>query len=387
MSASPAAGGRLLADRYLLGETLGRGGMADVYRATDRLLDREVAVKVLRQSTADESARARFIDEARTLAGLTHDGLVTLLDAGFGTDDGDTMVDQPFLVMELVEGPSLAERLTRGPVAADVVRSIGAQVADTLAHVHARGVIHRDVTPGNLLLGEHRVQLADFGIARLLGDTAGHTRTGETIGTAAYLAPEQVTGQPVSGATDVYSLGLVMLEALTGRREYPGPATEAALARLHRPPEIPEHLGASWRLLLADTTALEPTRRPSASVVADRLRHPDTAPFRTRGAEGIPVTEPVATAAEHPSTMPFTTGEGTQVLERPVASARSGRRPRGAVVAGVAAFTVVLVVILVVAALLDDGGDGADPEIPANTPAELREPLEDLHRAIEGEAG
>ena len=219
-----------LGDRYVLDELIGRGGMADVYRATDRVLDRQVAVKVLRELTEDESDRERFVAEAKTLAKLNHVGLVTVLDAG-------THAGRPFLVMELIDGPNLAECCADTAMHVTRVVAVGAQVADALAHAHAIGVVHRDVKPSNIMLGrDGRVWLTDFGIARLLGDTAKHTRTGITLGSPAYLSPEQVRGQEVTLAADVYSFGLVLIETLSGERAYPQTATEAALARLTSPP-------------------------------------------------------------------------------------------------------------------------------------------------------
>ncbi len=230
---APDGSATVLGDRYELGEVIGRGGMADVYRASDRTLHRDVAIKVLRETAGDESDRNRFTGEARTLARLNHAGLVMVLDAGISAE-------QPFLVMELVEGQTLAQLCSGGGLDADRVRAIGAQVAEALAYAHGRGVVHRDVKPGNVLLGAgERVKLADFGIARLIGDTVRHTKTGHAIGTAAYLSPEQVRGEDVTPAADIYALGLVLLEALTGERAYPGSPTESALARLSRPPERP----------------------------------------------------------------------------------------------------------------------------------------------------
>jgi serine/threonine protein kinase len=276
----------VLAGRYELGARLGQGGMADVYRGIDRVLGRPVAVKVLRESTDDESDRARFVVEARTLARLSHPGLVTVLDAGTGLraddagpDTAPMSVDRPFLVMELVDGPTLAQVLADGAVEAARLQSIGSRLAEALAYVHFQGVVHRDVKPANVLLdAEGSVKLTDFGIVRLLGDNARHTRTNQMIGTAAYLAPEQVTGQPVTPATDVYSLGLLLLEASTGERVYPGTALESALARLHQPPRIPDALPAAWRELLGRMTAVDPGARPDAAEVAERLSARDGTP-------------------------------------------------------------------------------------------------------------
>jgi len=257
---------RPLAGQFDLGEVLGRGGMADVHRAHDRVLHREVAVKLLRETAGNQRDRDRFTSEARTLASLSHHGLVMLLDVG-------TADDRPFLVMELVEGPTLASEIGNGPIDPAVVTRVGRQLAEALVYAHGAGVVHRDVKPGNVLLGEnHRAKLADFGIARLVGDTVRHTQTGTTIGTAAYLSPEQVQGRDVTGAADVYALGLVLIEAMTGERAYPGAATEAALARLHRDPDVPRHL--AHRALLVAMTQRDPDARPSAEEVANGLTAP-----------------------------------------------------------------------------------------------------------------
>ena len=151
------------------------------------------------------------------------------------------------------------------------MRRIGARLADALAHVHSNGIIHRDLKPANVLLGtDGRPRLADFGIARALDGTAV-TGTGYVVGTAAYLAPEQVRGEWVGPAADVYALGLVLLEALTGRREYPGALVESATARLHRPPNIPDSLPSDLRTTLFAMTALEPAVRPTAAEVVGLL--------------------------------------------------------------------------------------------------------------------
>ncbi len=254
----------IVAGRYVLGDVLGTGAMAQVRQATDLLLERQVAVKVFREDLDDDSA-ARARSEMRTLAVLSHPRLVGIHDAGT-REDG-----HPYLVMELVEGPTLAQCCVDGSLTPERLASIGADLAEALAYVHSQGVVHRDVKPANILLAADGAKLTDFGIARIV-DGARHTGTGLTIGTAPYLAPEQVTGAAIGAATDVYALGLVLLECLTGHREYDGNAVEAAMARLHRPPRIPSTLPAPWPDLLAAMTAMAPADRPTADQVAGVLR-------------------------------------------------------------------------------------------------------------------
>ncbi|MDX3661517.1 protein kinase [Streptomyces sp. ID05-26A] len=254
----------LLADRYRLGEVLGTGGVAQVRRATDVLLARDVAVKLFRLEDDLSDAR-RIENEICALAGLSHPGLVKVYDA-------DPCGETPYLVLELIEGRTLRDRVTDGPMAVEDVRRVGAALADALAHVHTRGFVHRDVKPANVLLDDEEIpRLSDFGLV-CSADGAGLTRTGQVVGTAAYLAPEQVRGEEISSATDVYALGLVLIECLTGRREYEGTEIEAAVARLHRPPAVPENLPFDLVRLLSRMTALSPARRPSASECAEALR-------------------------------------------------------------------------------------------------------------------
>jgi serine/threonine protein kinase len=258
-----AAGG--VAGRYQLHRLLGSGGVADVHEATDTRLDRPVAVKLLREATASETDRTRFLAEARLLARLSHPQLVRVLDAGVDRD-------RPFLVLELVRGSTLADALAE-PLPPARVAQLGVDVASALEHVHSAGVVHRDVKPGNVLIdADGSAMLADFGIARLVDDTCHHTRTGNVVGTVAYLAPEQVAGKRVTTAVDVYSLGLVLLEALTGERPYTGTSVEIAFARLSHAPEVPTTLPQPWRELLVAMTARDPRDRPTAAEVASRLR-------------------------------------------------------------------------------------------------------------------
>ncbi|AHH95203.1 serine/threonine-protein kinase [Kutzneria viridogrisea] len=253
----------LLAGRYRLGALLGEGGVARVYRAVDVRLNRLVAVKLFRP-TLDEVGRRRFAQEARVLGTLRHPGLVKLFDAG---TDGD----RAYLVMELVDGATLLDRLCDQPLGPAEVAELGATLAQALTYVHARGVVHRDVKPSNILLdSDGAPHLADFGFARAVDATAV-SPTGQIVGTAAYLAPEQVRGEPVGPAADVYALGLVLLECLTGELEYEGPRVEAALARLTRPPRIPADLPAPLAAALVAMTRAEPEDRPSARSCATRL--------------------------------------------------------------------------------------------------------------------
>ncbi|GAA4810154.1 hypothetical protein GCM10023200_54910 [Actinomycetospora chlora] len=256
----PTVGG----GRYTLGDLIGRGGAAEVFRARDELLGRDVAVKLFPAGVgeADESRRQR---EVQTLAGMNHPGLVTIYDVGQERD-------RAYFVMQLIEGESLADRIRSGPLALGDVVALGAALGDALTYVHRHGVVHRDIKPGNVLLDtDGRPHLSDFGIA-VLADATNITATGMVIGTASYLSPEQVRGQQVGPASDVYALGLVLLECITARREYPGNALEAAVARLHRAPEIPPDLPPALGNLLAGMTLDEPTERPTTEQVVGELR-------------------------------------------------------------------------------------------------------------------
>lgn len=281
------ARGVLLDDRYRLEDVLGQGGMATVYRAHDLVLDRDVAVKLFPPVADDADDLLRHQSEMRVLAQLSHPGLVTLHDAGAAFTGGP--MRQTYLVMELVDGPTLADRLTEGPLSPQHTARLGRQVAEALAVVHAADVVHRDVKPANVLLvdrdrlaesaGEDPsvvvttgpiVKLADFGIARL-SDGARLTVTGTTLGTATYLSPEQAAGTAVGPPTDVYALGLVLLECLTGRKSFTGTMVEVAAARLNTAPVVPTEFGPEWVVVLQGMTRMRPEERLTAAEVAARL--------------------------------------------------------------------------------------------------------------------
>jgi len=201
--------------RYRLERPLGHGGMASVHLARDTELDRLVALKLLAENlSGDESVHRRFVREARLAARLSHPNVVSVFDAG---DDGG----RPYIVMEYVDGENLAELLARrGRIPPDEARGLALQAAQGLAHAHAAGLVHRDVKPQNLILRrDGTLKIADFGIARAAEATA-LTQAGTVLGTAAYLSPEQALGEEVTPATDVYSLGVVLYELLTGRTPF-----------------------------------------------------------------------------------------------------------------------------------------------------------------------
>ena len=224
-----------LGGRYRLGERIAAGGMGAVYRAVDETLARPVAVKVLRRELADDGTfLERFRREARAAAGLSHPGVAGVYD--YGEAGG-----QPFIVMELVEGETLAERLAaRGRLPWREAFRLGAQVAGALAAAHAHGLVHRDVKPANILLGrDGRAKVTDFGIAQAAQATTTLTRTGMVLGSANYVAPEQARGDQVGPAADLYSLGWVLFEAVTGETPYRG-ATAVAIATQHVAAPVPD---------------------------------------------------------------------------------------------------------------------------------------------------
>jgi eukaryotic-like serine/threonine-protein kinase len=264
--------GDLLNGRYRIGDLVAHGGMADVFSARDEASDTKVAVKALRAA----SDLDRFRIEAGVLESIDHPGIVALRDVG--EHHGVS-----YIVMDFIGGISLRDLIRRdGPMSADEIGVIGRDIAGALAHAHSHGIVHRDVKPANVLVDrDGRAHLADFGIART-AEASGLTATGMTMGTAAYLAPEQVTGGKTGPPADVYALGLVLIEAFTGKPAYEGSTAEAALARLNRDPEIPDYVPGEWTSLLRSMTSREVVGRPPTEMVAAALAAgaPELSAFR-----------------------------------------------------------------------------------------------------------
>ncbi|ANN19682.1 serine/threonine protein kinase [Amycolatopsis orientalis] len=258
---------RKLAGRYEVGDLLGRGATARVFRARDLLEQREVALKLFHADTMTRDERRRE-QEIKTLSAVRHPGLVPMYDAG--SDDGYS-----YLTMRLVEGPNLAQRLRSGPLSQGEVVELAARLADALAHVHAHGITHRDLKPANILMSDDGPLIGDFGVAHAF-DATRVTETGGVVGTAAYMAPEQVRGENIGPPADVYALGLVLLECLSGEREYTGTPVEAAVGRLHRQPRIPAGLSTTMTTLLRGMTARKPSQRPTAAAIARILLEDST---------------------------------------------------------------------------------------------------------------
>ncbi|GAA3501788.1 serine/threonine-protein kinase [Streptomyces prasinosporus] len=339
----------VLAGRYRLDARIGSGGAADVHRGLDLRLRRPVAVKVFRTG-GDADMEERFRSEGVILARLHHPGLVTAYDAG--RHDG-----RAYLVMQLIEGPTLKDRIAEAPLSPEETAALGAGLARALAHAHEAGVVHRDVKPSNILLdGAGRPHLTDFGISRLL-DATTRTATGTLIGTAAYLSPEQVLGRPVGRPADVYALGLVLLECLTGRLEYEGAPLEAAIARLHRQPALPGSLPEGLRALLRDMTALDDRARPPAGECARRLDAlagtAASAPVPAPAPTPSPAPSPAAAAATSlvPNRAPGRDADSTHRDPSPAAGTAGPRtapaRARTLIAGGTAALTAVVAAALV----------------------------------------
>lgn len=254
--------GQLYGDRYRLKLRIAIGGMGEVWQAEDELILRNVAIKILKQEyLGDPMFLERFRTEAKSAALVEHEGIAQVFD--YGEDTGSA-----YLVMELVPGESMSRLIERErKLAEETVLDIMAQTSRALAAAHARGLIHRDIKPGNLLITpDGKVKITDFGIARV-GDQVPLTKTGQVMGTVQYLAPEQATGKPSTPATDLYSLGVVAYEALAGKRPFTG-ENQMAIAMAHineMPPALPEGIDPRVQNLVLSCLAKKPNQRPESA--------------------------------------------------------------------------------------------------------------------------
>ncbi len=283
--------GTTLSSRYTLTRHIAVGGMGQVWEAIDTVLGRTVAVKLLHQALSQESDFAdRFRAEARNAASLHHPNIAAVFD--YGEDEGTA-----YLVMESVPGQPLSQIIAeRAPLSAPETAAILAQAAAALQAAHHGGVIHRDVKPANILITPDGVaKLTDFGISRAIG-AAPMTQTGQVLGTAQYLSPEQALGQSATAASDIYSLGVVGYEMLTGVRPFDaGTVVATALAHVNQPPPaLPESIPAEVRDVITAALAKDPADRPaSAAAVSRALRMPSAA---LRSEAEAPPTAPTGSA-------------------------------------------------------------------------------------------
>jgi serine/threonine-protein kinase len=402
------AQGELLGGRYALGELLGRGGMGEVRAADDLRLGRQVAVKLLRPELADQATvRRRFEGEGRAAARLCHPNVAAVYDVG--EHDGT-----PFLVMERVHGPGLDQELAAGPMSAARARRIFSEVLAALGAAHSAGLVHRDVKPANVLLAaDDTVKVVDFGIAKALdAHEDGHggidaTHTGQIVGTVAYMAPELVTGEPASVQSDLYSVGVMLYEALSGARPHLGD-TPVRLARtiVHTQPNPLAAARPGVDPGLAAVVEGAMARRPEHrfSTAADMAAALAVATYAPADAVPTVLAQPpteLLTAEIAPTALPTLQPEKAETAARPGPATASGhadrapapsvRRRRRLIVVAVAGLAVAGLVWLLGAS----GGDNPSPPVgdqpaavtPAPTssggiPSPLNDALERLAEVV-----
>ena len=379
--------------RYQLSSRIAIGGMGEVWEATDLVIGRTVAIKILKDEyLGDPGFLERFRAEARHAALVNHEGIANVFD--YGEEDGSA-----YLVMELVPGEALSTVLERERVLpTDKVLDIVAQTASALQAAHMAGLVHRDIKPGNLLITpDGRVKITDFGIARI-ADQVPLTATGQVMGTVQYLSPEQASGHPASPTTDIYSLGIVAYEALAGRRPFTGESQVAiAMAQINEaPPELPVTIAEPVRNLVYACIAKRPEDRPASCAhlarAAQALRRGDVqgAIAAVPGIAGddafAAYTTPIGTTGTTATRLLPAGGVGASGALPPTTEIPTGRRRNAwtwPLIAIVALLAVALIAIIIVLVIKPNGGGGDTPSAsnssPSKTPSITPSPTASSH--------
>ena len=342
-----------LTERFFLEREIGSGGMSTVFLGRDEILDRPVAVKLLRPGYAGTDIGARFRREGRTAASLSHPNIVQVYDAGEGEYEGREV---SFIVMEYVPGGDLKDLMDRKGALSGGDLTRLSEAAAGLAHAHERGVIHRDIKPHNILLNENgRPKLTDFGVARAL-DASQATRTGSYLGTALYSPPEQLRGAKVTPKSDVYSLGVTLYHAATGQPPFIGAPIEVASQHVSKEPtpprEVNEAVSPSMEALILDCMRKDADTRPTADEVRLRLLEAGRGVYATRAYEDTPTKE---TAKDRPAAVAPPPRQGRTVPDRSGAPVRAGRR--GGLLVALAVVAVLAVIGALAASPLLGGGN------------------------------
>jgi serine/threonine protein kinase len=384
--------------RYRLGERLGHGGMGEVFAAHDLRLDREVALKLLRADLAEQDGmRERVVAEARLAARLSHPHVVGVLDTG--EQDG-----RPFVVMERLSGRTLRDELSDGPLPAERVRDVGLQVLRALAAAHDLGIVHRDVKPGNVLdAGVGTWKVADFGIAKWVHADETLTGTGELLGSPSYLAPERIEGQQAGPASDLYAVGVLLYEALCGRKPFEGDdpfslATAIRDGAFEAPASVlpdadPRIVGVIERAMRLDPAErYESADAMAAALLGEEAERID----ETTATIAAPVTAPLPRSEPEAETEPEAESDGNETVpvprmeqtarlpvQTPAPRLAGRRRPsKVALIISGAILAVVVITVLALAAFTGPAAPGPSGVGRSSLPTPLDDALTRLEESV-----